>query len=183
MPIYNEQAGSQGSRQRRGSYRLTVITKDNSSLPQVKETVAQVDGAIVQETAHGEKIFVYPIQKMTKGLYTSYVVTGEPSKIHQLDQAARGVEGVLRSLLVMWELPKVSKKSERNVESEIKTPAETTLEPKEKETPKEIPTLEKSKKTVVKKPEKPKRPKKAVLESSEDRLKELDEKLAEILKS
>lgn len=153
------------------NYRLTVITKDVSPLPEVKESIQTNQGIITREMNHGERQFSYPIQKLDHGVYTSYIIETEPNRTNQIQKSARQVIGVLRTLLVLWPVAKIAPRSVPKIEP-------MTPEPTKVVKPKPIKKTLPAKKSV-----KPKKPTKPILAADEQRLKELDDKLAEILKS
>jgi ribosomal protein S6 len=155
------------------TYRLTVIAKDNSSLAEVKEAIASQGAPVASQTDHGERKFVYPIQKLDHGLFVSYTLESEPAKIAGLEKNVREVDGVLRTLLIHWS-PTLAKPAP----VKLKKDQEPIIEkkPKEEET-------EKPKAGRKKIGQKPKAKEKVTEKTDEQRLKELDEKLAEILKS
>lgn len=160
------------------NYRITVITKDVSPLLEVKESIQTNQGVIVREINHGERQFSYPIQKFDRGVYTSYIIEAEPSRANQVEKSARQVIGVLRTLLVQWPVAKISPRPVPKIKPT--TPEPTDLEPTETVPSKPI----KPKKTSpTKKSVKPKKTAESILTTDEKRLKELDDKLAELLKS
>lgn len=156
-------------------YRLTTITKDTAAIPEIKDVLETNGAKILSQTEHGERRFTYTIQKLDRGNYVSFVLETNPSEIGLVEKTTREVEGVLRTLLVEWSPTKAIKPKTRKTESE-------TVEVEVTEPTK--PAQEEIKKTPSKdkKPVKGKKAKKST-ESDADRLKELDEKLAEILKS
>lgn len=155
------------------NYRITVITKDISPLLEVKESIQTNQGVIVREINHGERQFSYPIQKFDRGVYTSYIIEAEPSRANQVEKSARQVIGVLRTLLVQWPVAKISPRPVPKIVLTTPEPTETApLKPT------------KSKKSLTaKKSVKPKKTVESILTTDEKRLKELDDKLAELLKS
>lgn len=155
------------------TYRITAITKDASPIPEIKDVMETNGARILSQTEHGERRFAYPIQKLNRGNFVSFVLATNPSDIGLVEKTAREVKGVLRTLLVEWSPAKAIKSKTHKTESEtaeVTGLAKPTQEAIEKTPPKNKKSA-KSKK--VKKP----------TESDTERLKELDEKLAEILKS
>lgn len=155
------------------NYRITVITKDISPLPEVKESIQTNQGVIVREINHGERQFSYPIQKFDRGVYTSYIIEAEPSRANQVEKSARQVIGVLRTLLVLWPVAKIAPRPVPKIE--LPTPEPTEAAP--------LKQIKSKKSLTAKKSVKPKKTAESILATDEKRLKELDDKLAELLKS
>jgi small subunit ribosomal protein S6 len=178
------------------TYEITYITKEDAKDKAVKEMIESSLGKIVSASSLGEKQFAYPIKKETKGFYTTAVFEIEPEKLSELNKKLGLSEEILRHLIIIakaakTEMPKLLPKK---VKEEIAAPKEISA-PKEIAAPKEEKKLEAPKK-IVKPPKKLEKPKAETAKkvptkveeieketiSEEDRLKELDKKLDELLK-
>jgi len=179
------------------TYEITFITKEDLKEKPVKKLIDDLGGKILATSSLGEKTFTYPIKKEEKGVYTTVTFEIEPEKLLDLNKKLSLEEEILRHLIIIHKaasvyMPKPKEmKAEKVVAPELEIAA--PKEEKELPAPKEMKKIEKPAKKVEKKVVKPKAekvmhvPTKAEeIEretiSEEDRLKELDKKLDELLK-
>jgi small subunit ribosomal protein S6 len=199
-------------------YEITFVTKEEPKEKAAKEMIESSGGKIVSASGLGEKQFVYPIKKETKGFYTTAVFEIEPEKLSELNKKLGLSEEILRHLIIIAKAAKTEMPSlkPKKVKEEIPAPKEIAAPEEEKKLEAPKPATRGSSLTVnarvehadsgkiakpLKKVEKPKaesldetrdKPTKKVptkveeIEketiSEEDRLKELDKKLDELLK-
>ena len=149
------------------TYLLPVSLSENEIVKE-SEKIKKIlgNGKIIEEKALGKRKLSYPIKKGDFGYYTNIVFEFEPEEIKKIDSEIKMQENILRHLIVSAkETPKPIEKKEEKVEEKLKVKPPTSLKLRGA-----------SKKAVVAKT-KLKKP-----EPVEEKIKELDEKLEEILK-
>jgi len=164
-------------------YLLTYIIGGSHSEEEVKALQERVKNTlsetkIEKEELVGRKKLSYPILKNEYGFYVTLWFQANPEKIEEIRRKLKSQEEIIRSLITKINPEKLLPKA----------PAET------KETPPQTPKTQKSTRTTAaKKPSAPKttaKPEKAKKEpkiaqeikAEEEKIKELDKKLEEILK-
>lgn len=187
------------------NYEITFITREDLGEKPFKDLLDSYSGNILSISSIGERQFVYPIKKETRGVYTTVLFEVDPSKLSDLNRKLGLTEEILRFLITAKKASAMAALAEaeaKAVKVEIEAPKvlenpeelpvpEELSEPKKVTTPKvvkEVKTVKektvsdkpKETKTIIAKPEKKVEPTPEV--SEEDRLKELDKKLDELLK-
>lgn len=192
------------------NYEITFISRD--AIDDVKKSIENLDGSIIDTLDLGRKKFAYPIKKESAGLYTSYVFTVDSEKLNELEKKLRLNNNILRFLITQTKLENFAKlekketiteKFSQNKQQETKNPAtnepvaEEKVEIKEKTAEEEKPAKSKvakeKKETSKKQTTRPvtekkeaevKKPKKQkeVDVTEEERLKALEDKLSALLK-
>lgn len=147
-------------------YQLTFIVQDEKDKEIATKTVTAVGGTVLDERVVGQRKLVYPIKKLTEGIYITDHIDIDASALDKLDQKLRFEDKIIRFLIVKTE--KVIKPTQAELPAVVEKPkVQVVIEPK------------KVTKEVVKKPVK-----KEVAPSVDQakRLKTLEEKLQELLK-
>jgi len=189
-------------------YEITFITKeDEKEKPAspaggpVKAEIEALGGKILNVSSIGQKNFTYPIKKEKSGIYTTVVFEMDPQKLMDLNKKIGLKEDILRHLIILYKAAKVGVPKVPKI---LKVPKPEKTLPKE---PEKLPEPAKElPKPEVKKPEKieekkeaPKKVEKPVevakpkvspaaeeiekeTVGEEERMKELDKKLDELLK-
>jgi len=181
--------------------------KDPKEKP-VKAEIEALGGKILNVSSIGQKNFTYPIKKEKSGVYTTVVFEMDPQKLLDLNKKIGLKEDILRHLIILYkaakvEMPKMPKvpKPEKTLPKEpekLPEPSFTKVtegKPAKKVTPqKEIRQLAEKKPVEVAKPKVPKEVDLSAVASAkaeeieketiseEERMKELDKKLDELLK-
>jgi small subunit ribosomal protein S6 len=145
------------------TYELTYIIPEKfeeKEIPQISEKIKKLlpDGKIIKEEFWGRRKLAYPILKNNFGYYITLVFETEPENIKKITNKLKLAEDIIRYLIVQ------SEKTEKPVmaEGEKKKPKlQTKAKPKKTEKPQKAETTEKIEK---------------------EKMKELEEKLEEILK-
>lgn len=186
------------------TYEITFITRENLGEKPFKDLLDKAEGHILSISSIGERQFMYPIKKETRGIYTTVLFEVSPEKLSDLNHKLTLTEEILRFLITAKKasaLKAMAEAVEKKITSDIKPEIapEKIIEPVEIAAPVEIekpveiespelisepkkiakPKVTKEK-TVIAKPVKKPEPTPEV--SEEDRLKELDKKLDELLK-
>lgn len=188
------------------TYEITFITREDLKEKPVKEIITTLGGNILSISGIGERNFVYPIKKETKGFYTTVVFELEPDKLIELNKKLTLEEDILRHLLIIGrsvslEIPEVKmmevkdkelvsqeKPAQEEIKEEVKEEKVTAEKMQTEEIAKKpVEKVEKAKKEkVIEKPVKKVSEEVTEIEeeteSEEDRLKALDKKLDELLK-
>lgn len=202
------------------TYEITFITRENLGEKPFKDLLDKADGHILSISSIGERQFMYPIKKETRGIYTTVLFEVSSEKLSDLNRKLTLTEEILRFLITAKKasaLKAMAEAAEKKIVSDAKPEIapEKIIEPVEIAAPVEIEkpveiespelisepekvappaTPERSvlpvggqakpkvtkEKTVIAKPVKKPEPTPEV--SEEDRLKELDKKLDELLK-
>lgn len=176
-------------------YEITFLTKEESDTG-VRKTIEELGGTIEGESSLGRKRLIYPIQKETQAVYTTFIFDAPSIALTALNRKLGLNNEVLRYLVVRKEAAKSTKEVSKAIREAIaaaeklqdtteEMKREEVVENQEKvtETPEvsieETPEEKPVKKTRDKKAEKKED---AAAVTEEDRLKALEDKLGEILK-
>lgn len=174
---------------------------------QVSETVKDNGGEAIEENIIGRENLSYPIQKHMTGIYVQLFFDMNPEKASQIAKNLNSLPFVIRFVVsgIQSKKPQVVLRAKQKAKESIpaketaEVPAESKsakLEIDEEKTTKKSPVLKEKavkltkKETVKEKAEKPeiKKSKKTTseitknIETEEQRLKQLDEKIEELLK-
>ncbi|MCX6806594.1 MAG: 30S ribosomal protein S6 [Candidatus Berkelbacteria bacterium] len=176
------------------TYCLDYIISDQLSekeISQVSEKIkaALLDSKIIKDKEEStlRRKLVYPIKKSNFGYYSSLIFETKPENIQRIESKLKTTDDILRYLIVNRPLTspaiKVEAKSEgkKVEEKKVEKSLNETQDKEEKtEKPKKIKT---EKKKVIIKQKAPKKTEIAEeIETETEKMKELEEKLEEILK-
>ena len=190
------------------NYEITFITREDLGEKPFKDVLDSYSGNILSISSIGERQFNYPIKKETRGVYTTVLFEVDPSTLSDLNRKLSLTEEILRFLITAKKASAMAALAEAEAKAgkiEIEAPKKIEAQkeitaPEELSAPEELPEPEVlpepkkvvkpkavKEKTVIDKPkEKIAKPEKKIEPtpevSEEDRLKELDKKLDELLK-
>jgi len=84
------------------NYEITFITRELGNSPAgepFKDLLDSYSGNILSISSIGERQFVYPIKKETRGVYTTVLFEVEPNKLSDLNRKLSLTEEILRFLI------------------------------------------------------------------------------------
>lgn len=165
-------------------YEITYLTKEDLKEKPLADAIKSLDGKIISALSLGQKQLAYPIKKEKEAYFTTVIFEIEGEKNQELNRKLALKEDVLRYLITSAKITKAPEKLEKPAKAPLKkvSPEKPIEEPpKEEKMPKKLPKIPKPAKPAVPALKKEKVVEPAI-ESEEERLKELDKKLDELLK-
>lgn len=165
-------------------YELTTITLKEDQADKVADLIAELGGEIAERKDLGNRRFAYPIQKENSGIYTSFIINMDESKIVELGKKIQKNSAILRHLIIISKAVKkefISKLSEDLAKAKEETPAqEKTKEEKPSEEVIEETKPAKKTKEPVKDETKEEVKEEAKKEAEEEKQEEIEEVKEEI---
>ncbi len=99
-------------------YEITFLTKEEAD-PGVKAAIEEAGGTIQVESTMGRRRLVYPINKETQAVYTTFVFDINEAAQAALDRKLRLNTAIIRHLIVTKRIPKANKEVSKTVREAI----------------------------------------------------------------
>lgn len=95
------------------TYEFTFLLEDEKEVKKIKQILESFSGKVVREQAWGERTLSYPIKKLDKALYFTWMIAVEDKHANDLRKKLNFNENIIRFLLLRTDEPEIIEKKKK----------------------------------------------------------------------
>lgn len=95
------------------TYEFTFLLQDEKEVKKIKETLQTFSGKVIQEQAWGERTLSYPIKKLDKAKYFTWMIALADKDVNELRKKLNFNENIVRFLLLRTDEPEITEKTKK----------------------------------------------------------------------